>query len=120
MYYIVDADIKGFFDHVDHDWLLSFLKERKQWLVKNMHTPTKELISTLRSKVRGHYNYYGLTDNRDSLSKFYQEVIKMLKWTLGRQSQKSRQTWEDIMKFLRKYPLPYPKIYHSIFYSKEA
>ncbi|MDP3487841.1 MAG: group II intron maturase-specific domain-containing protein [Bacillota bacterium] len=89
----------------------------KQWLVKNMHTPTKERISTLRSKVRGHYNYYGLTDNRDSLSKFYQEVIKMLKWTLGRRSQKSRQTWEDIMKFLRKYPLPYPKIYHSIFYS---
>lgn len=89
----------------------------KQWLVKSMHTPTKELISTLRSKVRGHYNYYGLTDNRDSLSKFYQEVIKMLKWILGRRSQKSRQTWEDIMKFLRRFPLPYPRIYHSIFYS---
>lgn len=26
--YIVDADIKGFFDHVDHKWLLKFLKHR--------------------------------------------------------------------------------------------
>ncbi len=26
--YIVDADIKGFFDHVDHTWLMKFLKER--------------------------------------------------------------------------------------------
>ena len=26
--YIVDADIKGFFDHVDHEWLMKFLKHR--------------------------------------------------------------------------------------------
>lgn len=26
--YIVDADIKGFFDHVDHKWVMEFLKER--------------------------------------------------------------------------------------------
>lgn len=26
--YIVDADIKGFFDHVDHEWLMKFLKVR--------------------------------------------------------------------------------------------
>ena len=26
--YIVDADIKGFFEHVDHEWLLKFLKLR--------------------------------------------------------------------------------------------
>ena len=26
--YVVEADIKGFFDHMDHDWLLEMLKER--------------------------------------------------------------------------------------------
>ncbi len=26
--YIVDADIKGFFDHVDHEWLMKFLELR--------------------------------------------------------------------------------------------
>ncbi|MBU1581662.1 MAG: hypothetical protein KKE44_02835, partial [Proteobacteria bacterium] len=26
--YVVEADIKGFFDHMDHEWLLKMLKER--------------------------------------------------------------------------------------------
>jgi group II intron reverse transcriptase/maturase len=26
--YVVDADIKGFFDHVDHEWLMKFLSQR--------------------------------------------------------------------------------------------
>lgn len=28
--YIVDADIKGFFDHVNHDWLIKFLEHDKK------------------------------------------------------------------------------------------
>lgn len=28
MEYVVDADIKGFFNHVDHDWLMKFLDRR--------------------------------------------------------------------------------------------
>ena len=26
--YIVEADIKGFFDHVDHKWLMECLRQR--------------------------------------------------------------------------------------------
>lgn len=26
--YVVDADIKGFFDHVDHDWMMKFINHR--------------------------------------------------------------------------------------------
>ena len=29
--YVVDADIKGFFDHIDHDWMIKFL----EWHVKD-------------------------------------------------------------------------------------
>ncbi|HML88854.1 MAG TPA: reverse transcriptase domain-containing protein [Methylomusa anaerophila] len=28
--YVVDADIKGFFDNVDHGWMVKFLQERIQ------------------------------------------------------------------------------------------
>ncbi|WP_071882498.1 reverse transcriptase domain-containing protein [Pelosinus fermentans] len=28
--YVVDADIKGFFDNVDHGWMMKFLKDRIQ------------------------------------------------------------------------------------------
>lgn len=37
--YIVDADIKGFFDHINHDWMMRFLEWHIQdpnllWLIK--------------------------------------------------------------------------------------
>lgn len=28
VHWIVEADIKGFFDHMDHDWLIRMLEER--------------------------------------------------------------------------------------------
>ena len=32
--YIVDADIKGFFDHIDHDWMMKFL----EWNIQDSKT----------------------------------------------------------------------------------
>ena len=26
--YVVDADVRGFFDHVDHEWMMKFLQHR--------------------------------------------------------------------------------------------
>jgi len=26
--YVVDVDIRGFFDHVDHDWMIKFIEHR--------------------------------------------------------------------------------------------
>lgn len=47
--YIVEADIKGFFDHMDHDWLIKMLEQRiddkalltliKQWLKARVKSP---------------------------------------------------------------------------------
>ncbi|MBN0990000.1 reverse transcriptase domain-containing protein, partial [Amphritea pacifica] len=47
--YIVEADIKGFFDHMDHTWLMRMLKQRiddrpllnliNQWLKARIKEP---------------------------------------------------------------------------------
>jgi RNA-directed DNA polymerase len=47
--YIVEADIKGFFDHLDHEWLMKMLKQRidekailnliNQWLKARIKSP---------------------------------------------------------------------------------
>lgn len=52
--YVVEADIKGFFDHVDHDWLLTMLKERiddgaflgliRKWLKAGILEPDGSII----------------------------------------------------------------------------
>ena len=39
------------------------LKVFKEWLKKARTLKTKELWETAKAKLRGHYNYYGVTDN---------------------------------------------------------
>ena len=53
-----------------------------------------ELWKTAKSKIRGHYEYFGYWTNRRKLVHFYSEVVKaMFKW-LNRRSQKRSYTWE--------------------------
>jgi group II intron reverse transcriptase/maturase len=76
-HYVVEADIKGFFDHLDHDWLLKMLTERiddkallwliKKWLKagvldtdgKVLHpvtgTPQGGIVSPILANVYLHY-----------------------------------------------------------------
>jgi RNA-directed DNA polymerase len=37
--YIVDADIRGFFDHVDHEWLMKFLELLLRLCLSHQHNP---------------------------------------------------------------------------------
>jgi hypothetical protein len=56
-------------------------------LQRNMLT-TNEIIDKVKSKLKGHYQYYGITDNYKSINKFRQAIIRILfKW-LNRRSQR--------------------------------
>lgn len=85
--YIVDADIKGFFDNVDHDWMIAFLKHRindtsllriitrflkggymeeGKYFDKEKGTPQGGVISPLLANVYLHY----------VLDLWFEEVVK--------------------------------------------
>lgn len=67
-----------------------------------------ELWETVAAKLRGHYNYYGVTCNRPKLTQFYHAVVSCLfKW-LNRRSQRKSFTWERFARRLRNHPLPTP------------
>lgn len=61
--YIVEADIKGFFDHVDHTWLERMLNERirdkrflsliKQWLKAKIVEPDGKVIKPMSGTPQG-------------------------------------------------------------------
>ena len=87
----------------------------KQWLWKNMHTPTKELIKKLNIKLQGHYRYYGITDNFKSIETFCYLVRRQLFKTLKRRSQKSGLTWGLFALTLNVFPLAKPKIHINIY-----
>jgi RNA-directed DNA polymerase len=53
----------------------------KEWLMEARTLKTRELWKTACSKLRGHYNYYGVTDNYRALVRFGQAVNRLLlKW----------------------------------------
>lgn len=82
----------------------------KEWLRINRHRPVPEIMATMRRKLQGHYNYYGITDNSRALERFEQCAEELLfKW-LNRRSQRRSFKWDKFEKLLRKYPLPRPRI----------
>jgi hypothetical protein len=87
----------------------------KVWLQQNRTLPTVILMNLMRVKLLGHYRFYGVTDNYQSLSRFKNEAGKLLfKW-LNRRSQRKSFDFDKFKLFLAKYPLPKPKIYVDIY-----
>lgn len=91
------------------------VKEFKIWIKKNRNIKVKDIISMTNLKLRGHYQYYGISDNYISLDKFRYCINKLLwKW-LNRRSQKKSYTSDGFRQLLEKYPLLSPKIYFNIY-----
>jgi len=91
-------------------------KEMTVWLksVRNTAKP-KEWWNTLNSKLRGHFQYYGVSGNYESIKAFYKHTVKMLHKWLNRRSQKKSMNWENFNKYLKCYPIPKPKIAHNFY-----
>jgi group II intron reverse transcriptase/maturase len=92
------------------------LKEMNMWLkaVRNM-LRVEDWWKILESKMRGHFQYYGVSGNMPWIKKFYSGVIRMVKKWLNRRSQKRSYNWEEFKLYLQRHPLPKPKIYHDLY-----
>lgn len=89
------------------------IKEITDWCKKNMHLPVREQHKILCSKLRGHYQYYGITGNYRSMSSYRRAVVQAwFKW-LNRRTRKGQKNWDSFNDFLNHLPLPQPKINHS-------
>ena len=87
----------------------------KEWLKKSRTLPTPELMKTAAAKLRGHFAYYGVTDNSQGIARFDHEIRKLLfKW-LNRRGKRGCMSWEKFAKLLEKYPLPKPRIMVNLF-----
>jgi group II intron reverse transcriptase/maturase len=92
------------------------LKEMNKWLkkIRNM-VELREWWEILKAKLRGHYEYYGVSGNYSSLRKFYKQACKIaFKW-INRRSQKRSMNWEQFMIYRKQFPLPIPVIRHNLY-----
>jgi group II intron reverse transcriptase/maturase len=92
------------------------LKEMTQWIktVRNL-LPLKDLWKTLKAKLSGHFQYFGVSGNYREIRTYHNRVLAIiLKW-LNKRSQKKSFSWKTYGKYLEKYPLPKPQIHHDFY-----
>ncbi len=91
-------------------------KEVKDWLKAIRNTKqVKEWWPTLKAKLTGHYQYYGVSGNCRSIRRYFNAVRRItLKW-LNRRSQKKSFSEEGFQEYLNRFPLPKPQIKHNFY-----
>jgi len=86
----------------------------EEWIKQNRHHKLKVLIAELNAKLRGHYNYYGITFNNKAIRSYYLQVCRRLYKWLNRRGGKPVWNWHRFNKLVTEWmPLLKPKIYHS-------
>jgi group II intron reverse transcriptase/maturase len=80
------------------------------WCRRHRHQPVEAQHAALSRRLRGHFNYFGVNGNLQSLLQLVGATKRAwYKW-LCRRSQRKRLTWERFTDFLRQRPLPRPRI----------
>ncbi len=81
------------------------VRDISQWLKKSRGMKVSLLIKMVNQKLRGHYQYYGITDNSRMMMQYCYETRRALfKW-LNRRSQRRSYTWEEFNELLKYCPL---------------
>jgi len=91
-------------------------KRMNEWLWQIRGTAKlKEWWPTLRAKLRGHYQYYGISGNSRAIERYHYVSNRLVfKW-LNRRSQKASFKWKGFEEYLEHYPLPEPRIVHYLY-----
>jgi len=91
------------------------IKRCKEWIKRNRTMPTEMIMKKIKLKIQGHINYFGVTDNYNSVNNFVDAVRTLIfKW-LNRRSQRRSFDWGRFILFMKKYPLPKPMIKVNLF-----
>jgi RNA-directed DNA polymerase len=87
------------------------LRRIREWCRWHRHDPLEAQHLTLGRKLRGHYNYFGITGNYRALGRFLFEVKRAWHKALARRSQQ-RLPWLKMQRILARFALPGPRIVH--------
>jgi group II intron reverse transcriptase/maturase len=86
------------------------MQRMKQWIKEHRHQKLRQTMSTLKAKLQGTWNYYGLIGNHRRLKLFYDETCRTLYKWLNRRSQRRSLTWPALNQLLVRFQVPPPRI----------
>jgi RNA-directed DNA polymerase len=84
--------------------------EITEWCRENRHQRIRKQVETMKQKLRGHYNYYGIAGNSKGIRQFFDGVMRIWYRWLNRRSQHRSYTWNGFKEMPRLYEIPRPKV----------
>jgi group II intron reverse transcriptase/maturase len=84
------------------------------WCRNNRHKDLTHQHQILCSKLRGHFQYFGVRCNMRALQAVLHHALRGWRYWLHRRSSKNAMNWEKFDALLACMPLPTPKIVHAI------
>jgi len=86
------------------------LAKLKDWLKKARSLPLPDLVATLKRKLQGTWNYYGVIGNSERLWKFAWFAQQLVYKWLNRRSQRRSFTWASFAKAWERWEIPSPRV----------
>ena len=91
-------------------------KEMNLWLREvRSRAKLKEWWPILQAKLRGHYQYYGISGNSEAIKRYHHVTKRLVYKWVNRRSQKASYNWDSFIEYLKHYPLPEPRIVHHLY-----
>jgi group II intron reverse transcriptase/maturase len=91
------------------------IRKIAEWCRQNCHRPLPEQHAILSRKLRGHYDYYGITGNGRALANLRYEVARIWRHWLSRRSWAGRLSWLRFERVRAYFALPPPIVVHSVY-----
>lgn len=86
------------------------MQRMRDWIKEHRAQKLGPMLQTLKAKLRGTWNYYGLIGNGRRMKLLYEETCQTLYKWLNRRSQKRSLTWAALRRLLQRFQVPPPRI----------
>ena len=89
---------------------LAGMQRMREWIKSHRHQKLSRMMRTLKAKLQGTWNYYGLIGNYRRLKLFYEATCRALHKWLNRRSQRRSLNWSACNRMLQRFQVPGPRI----------
>ena len=89
---------------------LAVIQKIKDWIKEHRDLKLSWMMKTLKAKLQGTWNYYGLIGNYRRMKLEYDAVSRALYKWLNRRSQRRSLKWPALNRLLKRFQIPRPRI----------
>lgn len=86
------------------------VKRMQDWVKANRSQKVGRMLKTLKAKLQGTWNYYGLIGNFRRMQLLYEATCRAVYKWLNRRSQRRSLTWPEVKRLLARFQVPKPRI----------